>query len=106
MGFDMLEGDHASTTDRNMARWRETEEESRKAAGQEGRDGQEQEGVQEEGELPEPDAEGRRIAESEEVRFRVLRMGCWCPLIALAGVLARLYPLKLIDFSVLWSKVC
>lgn len=85
MGFDMLDGDNEreSETDRNKARWRETEEGVRKAAGLNG--GIEEEGEEgeqdREGQLPEPDAEGRRMAESEEVILlsRSLRLGwtCW-----------------------------
>ena len=81
----MLDGDNEreSETDRNKARWRETEEGVRKAAGLNG--GIEEDGEEGEqdggGQLPEPDAEGRRMAESEEVILlsRSLRLGwtCW-----------------------------
>lgn len=71
MGYDVpdddseegrVESDMANTEyDKTKAKWREIEEEARKAAGQAE---EESEGQQE---LPEPDAEGRKMAESEEV---------------------------------------
>lgn len=76
MGLDVLGGEResGSGTARNKARWRETEEEARKAGGgHRGFEEGEEEGGQEGGELPEPDAEGRRMAESEEV-FAVLHL--------------------------------
>eukprot|EP00903_Cladosiphon_okamuranus_P012353 g11582.t1 len=77
MGFDMLDGDRENETDRNKARWRETEQEARKAAGQRGIEEEEEEG-RDVGQLPEPDAEGRRMAESEEVKTlsEVLARSC------------------------------
>eukprot|EP00752_Nemacystus_decipiens_P012189 g10806.t2 len=79
MGFDVLDDDRESETERNKTRWRETEDEARKAAGlREGFGDQEEAGEQEEGQLPEPDAEGRRMAESEEVKTlsEVLARSC------------------------------
>lgn len=72
MGYDVpdddseqgrVEGDTAKNEyEETRAKWREIEEEARKAAGQAEEESEGQE------ELPEPDAEGRKMAESEEVR--------------------------------------
>lgn len=85
MGYDVpdddsehgrVEGDTAdSEYEKTKAKWREIEEEARKAAGQAEEESEGQ------GDLPEPDAEGRKMAESEEVRrcsFFVLFTVAWC----------------------------
>ncbi|CAM9675898.1 unnamed protein product [Ectocarpus fasciculatus] len=82
MGYDVpdddsedgrVEGDTAdSEYEKTKAKWREIEEEARKAAGQ----AEEESNGQ--GDLPEPDAEGRKMAESEEVKTlsEVLARSC------------------------------
>ncbi|CAB1113910.1 unnamed protein product [Ectocarpus sp. CCAP 1310/34] len=82
MGYDVpdddseegrVESDTANPEyEKTKAKWREIEEEARKAAGQAE---EESEGQQE---LPEPDAEGRKMAESEEVKTlsEVLARSC------------------------------
>lgn len=77
MGFDVLDGDRDDETNRNRARWRETEEEARKAAGGQRGIEQEEEEEQDGGQLPEPDAEGRRMAESEEVSYDFVFFACF-----------------------------
>ncbi|CAM9692403.1 unnamed protein product, partial [Ectocarpus sp. 8 AP-2014] len=70
---DRVESDTANTEyEKTKAKWREIEEEARKAAGQAE---EESEGQQE---LPEPDTEGRKMAESEEVKTlsEVLARSC------------------------------
>lgn len=56
-------------SERLKQQWREIEEETKKSAGR-GEGGPADRDMEEEGALPEPDAEGRRMAESEEVRMQ------------------------------------